>query len=461
MQLKSTWLYGFVALVFAFWLIFAWVGWFERLNSDAGYYFFHAINSKTFYVEHGRYVLALAEIPALFFVWLGGTLKSAAIAYSIGHVLFFIICAVATWFLCRSPVYPIVLALCATMGLRESVYTPQFELYYGLATLVVVHALYVSGKWKKNAFVLGILCLLILLVFTSHPMAVLCFLSLFVLQQVFDKKWEWRSWIAFLLLFGLYVIWKKLSVSGYEDGKIGQYLNAIQSGKIQDIFFKGIIWKQSWFLCKYYPDVLLLAAFVGFEMIRNKRGFVVLFYGLTMLGFLCLVWMLYPDTITIFRYLEQVMFPFVFVAILGLLFVPMRHIKWIFIFVGIFIFRSIVIVRANEPFTKRTALMDAFISLAAQKDGQRFFVTPKDMGQEQYDLGDWSYGFETLMRAQTTKGKTITITKEEDLFFQGNDTLLKPDEYLFRMWEREKTNTLNSDYFQFVSGKYEALLPIK
>ena len=74
-------------------------------------------------------------------------------------------------------------------------------------------------------------------------------------------------------------------------------------------------------------------------------------------------------------------------------------------------------------------------------------------------MADWSYGFETMVRSKISTGKTISITKDEDLFFEKNDSLLRNDEYLFRQWEREKTSSLNRYYFQMKSGRYELLFP--
>jgi len=76
------------------------------------------------------------------------SLKAVLILYSVNHVLFFIILAFVTWKISKKMNGPLVITLLSFCGLRESVYTPQFELYYGLGFLVLFMVLF--QKWTDE-----------------------------------------------------------------------------------------------------------------------------------------------------------------------------------------------------------------------------------------------------------------------------------------------------------------------
>jgi hypothetical protein len=451
----------FLVIVYVCLFVFASIAWFERMNSDAGYYLFHSINKKFFYVEHGRLVLAIAEVTPLFFTWLGLPLKWVVWVYSTGHVLFFSTSAFYSRRISGNWNIPLAISLCAFMGLRESVFTPQFELYYGLVFLLLATAIYQRYRQAWNPGSLIMLLVVLVFAITSHPMALLCCFWLFALLSAERRAFNIREFAVLAGLAVLYFVWKKATASGYESGKFDLYWNAIKEGKFLEVFSNGNFVKQLFVLLRYYPDVLLLFLFGIFHLLRSRKALSAATYTAFVLFFLFLVWMLYPDSTQVFRYLEQVYFPFVFAAIC---FVLLRNqVSYVLLGIAVLtlLFRGVTIGKSYRKFEARTALMDRFIDHAANSKGQRFYVGVDDMGAEQFDLADWSYGFESMVRSRICVGKTISIVTQEDLDFENNANLLRDDEYLFRRWEREKTSTLNQEYFKMDSGKYRYLLPEK
>jgi hypothetical protein len=101
--------------------------------------------------------------------------------------------------------------------------------------------------------------------------------------------------------------------------------------------------------------------------------------------------------------------------------------------------------------------MDKFIDISQNIDGQRFYICSSNLNPDQYDITDWSYGFESFMRSVSTSEKAVTITTLEDLQFNDNLKLLTKKEYLFRMWEREPIRGLNSHYFRLKPGQYQSI----
>lgn len=443
-------------VIFLFLFGFASAAWFERMNSDAGYYLFHAINKKWFYLEHQRYVLAIAELPALIPVWLGLPLKWVVVAYSLGHVMFFVLASLLAFRISGNKNLMLLIALLGIAGLRESVYTPQFELYYGLVFLLLAFAYYISEKPGYLKYSGLAICLIAAL--TSHPFAVICALFLFIFHQAYSGKIWIRDTLIFIFLLAIYYFWKKSVASGYESGKIQMFADAFREGRYRDVLqWKNIV-SQFVFLIKYYPDVLLFFAAGMVFLMVNKKYVAGFLYFIGILLFLLLVWMLYPAPEALFRYLEQVYFPFVFMALVFVVFVKNTGSKGFRFLVLLCIgFRVYFILEAYPVFRERTKMMDRLISAAEKQGGQRFYVVKDQMGERQYNLADWSYGFETLVRSAITADSAMTITKDEDLYFNHNDSLLERDEYLFRMWEREKTSQLNTRYFKLEDGEYRRL----
>jgi len=445
-------------LTFIMLLIFAAAAWFERINSDAGYYLFQIIQNRWYYQEHGRFVLWFAEILPLSGIWLKLPLKTVIQLYSLNHVLFFMAGAWFCWQNTKNIIPPLFISLIAFCGLCESVFTPQFELYYGLVFLVCYYTLYEKYIQLKNMRFHQVAAMLFTLFFalTSHPMAVLLWLLLMLLENiqagVFRRKW----WFIALIILLIYSLIKKMGASDYEGGKIQWYWEHLQNTENWKIwrYFPG-----GWAILKsYYPDVLLFSGFILFQQLINKKWIFTAIYLAGIFFFLWLVWMVYfpenpPD-----RYLEQVYFPFVVAALLPLIFLKKPPI-WLTIgFCFALFFRTYIIHQSWKHFSERTQTMDNLIHAAAKKGGQKFIIYPDDIGMEAYQKANWGYGFETLLRAVSEHHKAITITKDEDVYAQGQSATPNEREFLFTYWKRMSSGELNSDYFVFEKGVYQDLI---
>lgn len=428
------------------------------MNSDAGYYLFHCINKRTFYIEHHRFVLGIAEILPLIFTWLGLPLKSIIIAYSIGHVIFFALSSMMAYRFNPNSVIPLLIALLGIAGLRESVYTPQFELYYGLVFVFLAYSLILKNNFRSVELIL--FTVFLFFAFTSHPFAVVGFLFVFVLHIANFRTINFPLILSVVLLLIVYIFWKNYTASGYEQGKISLYSTAIKELKFFIPFTHGKIPGLLKQLFLYYPDIIALMLFAFTVLIINRKYILSSLAVLMISVALLLIWMLYPEPGGINRYLEQVYFIFVFAVLSLFLFLELNP-RYLYVFFAVFLYRVVIITNLYSRFQTRTEVMDKLLNIAAQRNGQRYYIRQKDMGLEQYDLADWSYGFETMCRSSVMHKKTISIVTEDDLFFEKNDSLLSPDQYLFRRWEREYTSDLNAVYFKMEPGVYQLLVPEK
>ena len=60
---------------------------YERLYADSSYYLLHTLDTGLPWVDHERYSLVLAELPALVALYAGSSLSGIILVYSLGHVL--------------------------------------------------------------------------------------------------------------------------------------------------------------------------------------------------------------------------------------------------------------------------------------------------------------------------------------------------------------------------------------
>ena len=449
----------FCGIAFGFLIIFACVFYFERLNSDAGYYFFYAVNSQNFHVEHGRLVLILAEMLVVLGTWFHLPLKALAILYSLTHVIFF---GALTWVSLSKFKHKnaaILITLLQFIGLRYSVFTPQFELYYGLSILVFSLAYIQFLQEKKmpwKLFNYGLVALLFILVFTSHPMAIYC--AFVALLLFFYNKSYRHVWILAIVLLLIYIVWKKFAVSDYEKSKFNGFSDAL-SHNLKNIFSSPFILKCIRFLLTYYWDcfIIFILGLTTFLMHRKYKKAIL--YLLAIKGALLIIWLMFPPD-TMGRYIEQVYFPFVFLTCLWL-FEEAISLRLLGVLAILIIYKSFTITNAGRELKKRSEQMAYFVSKAQSKTGSKFFVTEKDMGANLYAKGNWSYGFETLCYAAINDQKTVSITKDEDLQYNANFKKLKPSDFLFRPFEIMPYQQLNKHYFKLDTGLYKPLIEIK
>ncbi len=443
-------------IAFSFLVVFAIVFYFERLYSDAGYYFFLCTNFQTFHIEHGRYVLFFAEFLPVIGTYLGCSLKTLAILYSVNHVFFHFALALACWVLFKKINATFFIVLLQFIGIRESIFTPQFELYYGLSILVFAVA-YFQYKIEQNSafkilhsvFFLG----LNFLVFSAHPMGIYCYFMVLFFYILKHKKYIKIAYYSIASLI-FYIVWKRLFASEYESIKFNQFFSGImQIFSSSFLNFEGL--KKGFLLVgKTYPDVLLIFGLGIYFFIKNDKKIQLLVYILSFLFLLFTTWLLHhTDTIT--RYIEQVYFPWVFSCLIWLLFVKTN--KYLEYFIGIsIVFRVFIILIYAQRFSIRKQQMAEFAAQLQLQKQSKFYINRNQLNKIE-DIANWSYSFETLMYFAMYYPKHITICLDEDIEFENNKLKLNTNTFIFRKWEIWQQQQLNSKFYQLDTGNYQFL----
>jgi len=427
---------------------------FERLYADSGYYFFQLINKQAFHVEHGRLVLFLSQSLTWIGLQLHFPLKLLVLIYSLTSVLFHFSLTYIAYKYFKNYHAAIVLCLLQFVGIVEAHFTPQFELFYGLSLLVFSYA-YVKHfnsafNWKHGLVVM----LLLVFVFTSHPMAVLCFVVLYS-SLLRDYK-SYKKWLLYITLsLGLYVIIKKTFPSEYEKAKFDELLRLVSIGEYQKIFSFSYFFKWLKFMVANYLDVLILLGLGIYVGLKEKKFLEV---TVVLLSFLLIVFLncinLNPEEIN--RYIEQMYAPAVFVVLVLFLYFKLNSWTYILILL-ITAYRILLTIDTVSMHEKRNMVMFDLLKKTEQVKQQKF-VVKDSLIEDHKEIANWSYGIESMVMSSAKLNSTKQLCLEQDFLFNDNNKKLKPNEFLFRKWEIWDNTDLNQNYYTLDTLGYSYFL---
>lgn len=432
----------------------------ERLYTDSGYYIFKAVNSRFFWIEHDRYVLAISQLLPLIGVWSGLSLKPILIMYSVGHVLFFYLLFLFVYFGLDDRRSGLLLILVQTVGILQSFFTPQFELYYGIGLLIAFYSIFRQniGGW----FAIILMVVFEILALTSHPLV----FGLFVFLLLFDirksEPHDWKIYLLLILVFGSVLYFKFTTFSEYEQGKVNWQFDYTNNKQYINLQSTAYLVKLGLFLLRYYSEVILLWI-IGILMLLRYGSFLkamlVLF---AFAGYVALVNTGYQG-IEYSRYMEQVYFPLVPLALIPVIYSYPRTARpglnnFVFLLLaGLIIYRLVAIYNCSKPFMRRTQQMENMIASARQIGGSKF-IANENQFKRSYSMINWSYPIESiLLSACQGKDSTITIAPQSDINFQQNFMQLRNYRFLLRMWEIYNDTYLSYDYFVLKPGNYKPL----
>ncbi|HEX7411877.1 MAG TPA: hypothetical protein VF298_07025, partial [Bacteroidales bacterium] len=289
----------------------------ERIYADAGYYLFNVVNSGSFWIEHDRYVLAISQLLPLTGVWLGLSMKPILIMYSVGHVLFFYLLFLFVYFGLDDRRSGLMLILLQTVGILHSFFTPQFELYYGIGLLITFYAIFRQD-------ILGWFAILLMVVLeffalTSHPLIFLLFAFVMLFDIRKKEPRDWKLYILFVLVFAGALYFKFTTFSAYEQAKINWQFNYDDNKLYLNLNSPDYLLKLGLFLLHYYAEVIVLWIIGILMLLRYKAFMKALMVIMSFIGYIALVNSAYSG-IEYSRYIEQVYFPLVFIALIPVIY---------------------------------------------------------------------------------------------------------------------------------------------
>ncbi len=446
------------ALATVVWLIsFAWRYADERLYADSSYYLVQVINEGGFRIEHGRWVLALAQWAPLLGVKLCLPVAVLIKAHSLNSALWLIGCVSFAHRVLRSPQAVMALVAVHVIGLAHGLFCPVFELYYGADLVILFH-----GVWHAAHLARSLRRALLVTFFigaiASHPFGALLMLAMVAM----DRGYRGRIALPVLsVVFLCYGVLHLFTLSAYEKDHYSDMLSASEPGVLAGIYSLERLTAWGAYALRHYPDVLGLSLVALFALLRTDRYW----KAVCFVGTLVVLHAVISVKIPAFehdRYREQVNFAatswVVLVSCLEVL--PLHKYRW-HLLACLSIAMGYRVVRAERlacHYAERTAYIEGLIS-EARAAGMRKATGPWNMefgtAHEKIDLS-WSTSVESLLLSSRSGAEgTVSVITQEDRAFE--DVAARLDGLIFRRWEIMPPGWLNARYFSTPAGRYVAL----
>jgi len=380
--------------------------------------------------------------------------------YSIGHVLFFYLIFLFVYFGLDDRRSGLMLILLQTVGILQGFFTPQFELYYGIALLIAFYAIFRQGITGWFAIVLMIIFEFFAL--NSHPLIFLLFIYLILFDIQRKELRDWKLYILLLLVFGGALYIKFTTLAAFELEKANWLSNYYKKELNLNLTSSDYLIKLGLFLLRYYTEVIVLWI-IGILMLLRHNAFMKAFMVFSaFIGYIFLVNATYVGI----RYsgqMEQIYFPLVVIVLIPVIYYYPRSARpglnnVVFLsLAGLVFFRIVMIYNASKPYVLRTQQMENLIVSARQMGGSKF-IASENRFVRPYSMINWSYSLESLLlSACDGKYSSVMISPLADIKFKQNFNKLRPYNFLFRKWEIHNYSWLNDDFFAIKPGPYKLL----
>ncbi|MEQ8625938.1 MAG: hypothetical protein RJQ00_01000 [Vicingaceae bacterium] len=430
----------------------------ERLFADASYYFFHAINSGSFHVEHGRIVLGISQVLPLIGYYLGLPLKYLMVLGSLGHEVFYYAICLFLLYKLKDKAGAIAVLLIHVIGQLWLYYSPMLEICYGSALAVLFYALLKSGKYKDDKWFIFLL-LVQWFAMSSHPENYVLILFALVFDYL-NRGVQKKIHLSSILFLSVAILVEWLSFSAYELNHVNHtlssgstWLNVFQPDYAKDLL--------ELFL-RFFPEVLLFLLLSTIVSVYKKRYFISV---LPIASAVFIILVINQKTIAIDfgRYLESMYNPLVFLAVVPFVYQIYQHFskKWLgtisvilFIIVGI---RIAWIWSYGKPLRQRVNQLEQIVDHAQYQSNTNFLINNENYSKP-YSYINWAQPIESLLfSAMDGKDATVSVPSTEDYKYDNNAKELTDSLFIFRRFEIEPLSFLNPKFFSLRNKPYKAL----
>lgn len=430
----------------------------ERLFADASYYAFHAINSGSFHVEHGRIVLALSQIVPLIGYYLHLPLQWLLVLSSVGHELFYYGIFLLLYYGIKDKKAAVLLILVHLIGQLWLYYSPMLEISYGGALAVLFYAILHNQKYKDDKWLI-LLLVTQWFVMTSHLENFLL-IALAIAYDVIQRSWRPKIHLPTILLAGIGLLHEFITFSTYESEKV--FTGESKWDRLFKITDSSYLKPLAEMFFNYFPE-LVLFGILGIVFLTIKKRWKVLMLMLGATFALIFIVNITANANSFMRYHESMYNPLVFVLSLFFAYEVLNNKEvWLqrtFLTLAVLIAFSRIGWTWNygEDLRKRSAQLERIVDYAQMLGHSKYLIEPKNM-QKNYAHIAWSNPIETLFySAIDGKDQSLSIATTVDYEYKKNAKELNDSNYIFRMFEIENHDFLNPRFFELKNEAYHRL----
>ena len=434
------------------------------LFADSAFQFFKIVNFEKINVEAYRYGAILPELPVLFAMKLGFSLKLLIITYSVAFIglyyLIFLLCIK----LLKNTSAGLSIILILIMCVSESFFYPVTETQQCLVFSVLFFAILQYPSFKSSLVQLLFAFSVILISFFTHPVA-LYTLTFLIGYNAIDKKQlrTIKPYILILTVAGLAVAKVMLTDENSYEGKFfSELLNSpsiildLPKAYSKKFFFDRI--------SGLYLGVAVLELILILHLILKKE-YLKLFWQLGISGFFLIVTLLTYNKGDSDMLMERAFMPLALLVSIPLLKEMLennnqyRMLKLTFL-------TLIIVVSLNrintqgKVFRERTRFNQELMAKTAKLPNRKFIIASNELQKHHYTY--WSHSFETLILS------SITANIPTQTIYPANDTsqLTKYTENANNLflgadfWLEWNIDNLNPKYFNLSKEMSYAIVKI-
>jgi len=459
---KTILIYG--GMFFLIQIILAVVFYRERLYADSSFFVFQTVNKGWFHIEHERFLLAACEVLPLIGSYLGLSMKTILILYSLNHVLYFL-----TLFLILvlkfDDVYGgIAIMLVLVLNVLYLYVMPYLESWYaaGLAVLLFSVLRKESRTWGSIVLVV----LLEVTIILSHPgdfLLLLMIIMLFVSlrKESFLMKFQ-NIPLLMLIVLAASFIYKYATLDKYEGGRLGWALHTGNNPvsiltwvktsclQISKEFARNLI----------VPNLMLVITLYFYIKSSQYRRAATVF--LTFVLYVIIINFFFGET-TITMYSAIHYIPLVAALIIPFCYDVLPSCTGTVKNAVFFLLFLVIGVRGTEqaysvkPYSCCVKYTERLIAVSNSLGGNKFFIKAPDFVSPYID---WTYPIQTLLlSAEQGKGKCRSIASDEDTATIPETKKMFSDTSFFMISRYYFANNknLNHNYFNAISGTYKTI----
>jgi hypothetical protein len=417
----------------------------RALTLDGAYYMYRLVQDNQCFYGHGRIGACLTEILPLAVRGLGGSLRGIFVAFSVSHVLIYLIPFAVVALVLGDPVRAVAIPLLLAVGVRHVFYYVPSELLEGVALLVLVLA-WLRGRTRLGAGrAAGALVAMSILIGCFH-LALVAAVVFALGFDMLDRRRRRDPW-AWLVLVGV-VAFTAWTVHGVAPGSYeGSYLFG-RRPPLAQIFTISTLRS---FLPRYVEVNGLAEIVAAAVVIAYLARFALRADGLALAKALWVLACFLGYSATLLyefsppvrpaaaHYLEHISMPLVVIAVVPLAWdvIPrLGRTAGAALVAALLGFGTVGMVRAHVTWTAALAYADRVMD-ALEYYPERKFVTQVPV------YSAWVFGVQTLLLSSLTRPEPMTVlhaldpkliarlTTTDDLFHETNlETLSLPQDDL-------------------------------
>lgn len=275
---------------------------------DAAYHLFHFLMNDDFAIQHNRFGAAVTQVFPVLGSHLGLPLKSIMLLYSTGTMLYYFLCYFVCGTILKQYKFALLVLMFSILFATDTFFWPFSELQQGCTMLMVMFSL-LNTRIQLALKYLLILVLIVTLSFI-HPLIIIpasfVFTYLIILKESNVPIKE--VVLCFIIFISVYLI-KFFAFKTPYDTQAGNgshyIINNLRTGYFNlysvQTFFHNCTGKFFWISVFFVSSVVFY--------IVKRRWLLLGFYSISVLGFISLVNLSYPDSGVPSFYIENLYLP--------------------------------------------------------------------------------------------------------------------------------------------------------